>query len=256
MTTTTREPTERIPLTHEPAARSRPSWWLVPLLAVLCAAAAFAWTQANPREHLATAEILVTPIGADDQTFLGVPALRQSGDTARTVQTAAGLIDSTAAARRAAEELGEPWTGRVVRDRTTVQALGASTLVAVTAQTEDRADAIRLANAFATSALAVRRERLAGPLRASISQVLSQIRRQRGRDSDYRDHLRTKLDSLRVAQQTGDPSLSLAQRAAITERAGVPPLLLVLAALVAGAMLGAVALLLTQAVREAGRDTL
>src|SRR3954463_4098142 len=105
----------------------RRHWWIVPLVAVIAAGAAYAWIQSNPRDYSATAELLVTPIASGEDTFLGVPALRQSGDTARTVQTAVGLVDTPAAARRAAIGLGAAWPEARVRRSVRVQALGAST---------------------------------------------------------------------------------------------------------------------------------
>jgi uncharacterized protein involved in exopolysaccharide biosynthesis len=225
-------------------------WWLIALVALLAAAAALAWTASRPRDFRATADVLVTPIGADDQTFLGVPALRQSGDTARVVQTAVGLLDTPEAARRTARELGGSWTEKRVRDRVDAQARGASTLVAITARSESAAESARIANAFASSALAVRKEQIAGPLQSAVRQTLSQIRRARGRDSDYTGALRVRLDTLRIAQSTGDPSLSLTQEATVpTERDGGPAWVYVLAALIAGGMAGAGLALALEAVR-------
>jgi hypothetical protein len=229
------------------SATARRHWWLVPVLALAALAAALVWTQSHPREYSATAELLVTPIAADAQTFLGVPALRQSGDTARTVQTAVGVIDSAAAARRAARALGGDWTEARVRGAVRVRGLGASTLVGVTADTAQRADATRVANAFADSTLAVRRRQLAGPLHAAVLQTLSQIRRTRGRNTDYVNQLRQRLDTLRVAQAAGDPTLSLSQRADVVSRAGVPAWMLVIAALLAGGAIGLGGLLVLDA---------
>jgi len=250
VTSTTKDPADRVQPKHEPAGPDRRMWWLVPALALITAIAAFAWSQANPRDWSASAEVLVTAIGSDETTFLGVPALRQSGDTARTVQTAAAVVDSVEASRRAAQRLGRGWSDQRVRDRTSVQVRGASTVLAVTATTDERADAARVANALAESALAVRREALVEPLEAAISQTLSQLRRHRGDPSDYADRLRSKLDALRIAQQTGDPTLSLAEAAAVPERTGVPTWLLTLAGLLAGAALGVAALLLIDALRQ------
>jgi capsular polysaccharide biosynthesis protein len=227
-------------------------WWIVPIVAVIAAAAAYAWIQANPRDYSATAELLVTPIAGGEDTFLGVPALRQSGDTARTVQTAAGLVDSVAAARRTAIELGVGWNEARVRGAVRVQALGASTLIGVTARTAQRADAQKVANGFADSALAVRRAELAVPLRAAVLQTLSQIHRARGRNTAYVNQLRVRLDNLRVAQQSGDPSISLSQRAEVTSRAGVPAWMLLTAALLAGGAVGVAALLALDALAPAG----
>jgi succinoglycan biosynthesis transport protein ExoP len=216
-------------------------WWLVVLAAVIAAAAAAAWTQARDDEYSTAAEILVTPIGIDDQTFLGVQALRQTGDAARTVQTAVGLIDSVPAARRTADALGHGWSERRVRDHTDVQVRGASNLVAVTARAADPDEAAELATTFAQTALTIRREQLAEAFQETIGQVESELDglpRDRQR-SGYADQLRLRLNTLQVAQRVGDPTLSLAQPAPVpTGATGVSDWLLIVAALLAGAVVG------------------
>lgn len=225
-------------------------WWLIVLIALLAGGGAFAWTESRSREFRATADVLVTPIGADDQTFLGVPALRQTGDTARIVQTAVGLLDTPEVARRTADQLGGSWTESRVGGSVEVQARGASTLVAITARSASADESARLANAFTQNALAIRKEQLAAPLDRAIGQTLSQIRRARNADSAYSGALRVRLDTLRVAQATGDPSLSLTQEAIVpTVREGEEPWVYVVAALIAGLLVGAGLALALEAVR-------
>jgi capsular polysaccharide biosynthesis protein len=232
----------------------RHRWWLVVLIALIAGGAAYAVSSSTKRDFSTSADILVTPIAADDATFLAVPALRQTGDTARIVQTAVGLIDTPTAARIAARELGGKWTQGSVGSAVDVQARGASNLVEVTARAEKARDARRLANAYARGGLEVRRRALVRPLRVAVRQAYAQLRRQGGRRSGYADQLRARIDNLRVAQATGDPSLSLSRLATLpTSRSGPPTWLVVAAALVAGAALGFVLALLLEAIRPRRR---
>ena len=226
-------------------------WWLVVIAALLAAAAAAGWSESQPRDYEATAEILVTPVGGDDQTFLGVQVLRQVGDAGRTVQTAAAIVDSVPAARRAAGELGAGWSERRVRDEVDVQAQGATNVVAVTGRADSPGEASRLATQFARSALDVRRDQLAPQLRAAVGQTLLQLRRFGDRSSGYVNQLRARLDNLRTAQQTGDPTLSLAEAAPVpTERGGTPTWMIVAAALLAGGLVGLAAAMVLPASRS------
>ncbi len=77
---------------------------LVILVTLAAIAAAVAWTVLRTPSYSATAEMLVTPVAQEDQTFLGLPVLRDSGDPTRSVQTAANQIHSSAAAVRTADE--------------------------------------------------------------------------------------------------------------------------------------------------------
>ncbi len=101
----------------------------------------------------ATAQLLITPLPQDETDFRGLSLLRDSGDPARTAQTAAALIDTQASAALTAERLGEDYTAKKVLDRTDVKPLGDSDVLAVTARADDPDEAARIANQFTTSAL-------------------------------------------------------------------------------------------------------
>ena len=80
--------------------------------------------------------MLVTPVAQEDQTFLGLPVLRDSGDPTRSVQTAANQIHSSAAAVRTATKLGGDWTRNKVLEAIEVTPEGESNILAVTAKAD------------------------------------------------------------------------------------------------------------------------
>ena len=139
---------------------------LVILVTLAAVAAAVAWTVLRTPSYSATAEMLVTPVAQEDQTFLGLPVLRDSGDPTRSVQTAANQIHSSAAAVRTAAKLGGDWTRNKVLEAIEVTPEGESNILAVTAKADSARESARLANTFVNSALEARREVLteqAGP---------------------------------------------------------------------------------------------
>src|SRR5215213_1962207 len=90
---------------------------LMVLTTLAFVAAALAWLAfARTPTYEATANLLVTPLPQDDQTFRGLQLLRDSGDPTRTVQTAASLVTAPEAARRTATQLGNGWTTQRVFD--------------------------------------------------------------------------------------------------------------------------------------------
>jgi uncharacterized protein involved in exopolysaccharide biosynthesis len=225
----------------------RRRWWLMIVLAIVAVIGAVVLNESSPRDFRAEAQILVTPVAPNSEVFLAVPALRQTGDTARLVQTSVALVDSHEARVRTDKQLGA-----TARDASIdVQAKGASNLIAVRATSEDAADAAQVANAFARNALTVRYEQLIEPLERAISQTRSQIKRFKSVTNDYTVSLRERLDVLRITQQgETDPQLSLAEPASVTsDRQGPPAWLLVVAAALGGAALGFGLILLLEAVR-------
>ena len=67
---------------------------LVIVVTLAAIGASIAWIALRPPTYEATANILVTPLAQEDQTFLGLHVVREAGDPTRTVQTAATLIKS------------------------------------------------------------------------------------------------------------------------------------------------------------------
>ncbi|MGH2968349.1 MAG: hypothetical protein ACRDK0_04695, partial [Solirubrobacteraceae bacterium] len=58
-----------------------------------------AWLSVRSPVYESSAQLLVTPVPGDERSFFGLPVVREAGgDPARTLQTAATLADSTAAA--------------------------------------------------------------------------------------------------------------------------------------------------------------
>src|SRR4051794_29952349 len=96
---------------------------LVLAITLLALAAAIGWLAHRSAQYEAKAEILVSPLPQDDQTFLGIPdILRDSpSDPTRTIQTAATFVDSPLAAQVAARKVDHGYTLDSVQGAVTVQ---------------------------------------------------------------------------------------------------------------------------------------
>jgi Mrp family chromosome partitioning ATPase len=209
-------------------------------------AAAVAWVSLRPANYEATANLLVTPVAQEDQTFRGLQVLRDSGDPTRSVQTAANLVHSAEAARRTASQLGGDWTENKVLDAVTVTPEGESNILAVTAKADGAEKAARLANTFASSALAARRDTLSREATAAIDRLESR-RDELGPDTEALATVIEQINALENVQTQGDPTMQLSQSAQVPESAsGLPiPVIVILAAL-AGFTLGSGAALLLE----------
>src|SRR5918994_1790311 len=76
----------------------RARWPLVCLITAAAVAACYVAVSQRSESYRATAQILITPISQYDETFLGLEAVRDSGDPVRTAQTASTLLKSSEAA--------------------------------------------------------------------------------------------------------------------------------------------------------------
>jgi Mrp family chromosome partitioning ATPase/capsular polysaccharide biosynthesis protein len=217
---------------------------LVLVVAIMVAAGvgAIAWGQLRTPSYEASAQVLVNPLPSDDSSFLGLPFVRETGDPPRTLQTAATLIDSVGAARLTARRLGAGWTVVRVQNAVVVSPQGQSSIVDVTA-TADAADrAARIANTYVHSVLDSRR----ATLRPLIDRAVATTRAQLSRLPVGSPSAAALADRVRQLENVrgNDPTLSISQEASAPQTAsGIGlPLVLVLA-LIGGAVLGMVAAL-------------
>lgn len=210
-------------------------------------------TQRQPT-YEASAKLLAKPIPASDTSLLSLDLLRDSGEPTRTMQTAAALVDTQSAARRAARRLGDGWTANAVSDATAVKVQGESNVLEVAGRTHSSDSAAAVANAFTASALDLRREALARNLTTAIDQTERQLQR-----SDLAGAAKTglgeRLAVLQGLQHRDDPTLVLAEPAYPPISAtGVPRWLIVALSGIAGFALAVGAALLLETVDQRARD--
>jgi Mrp family chromosome partitioning ATPase/capsular polysaccharide biosynthesis protein len=232
----------------------RSHWVVFVLIVAATVAVAVAWTIQRPARYEASARILVSPVTADDRTFVGVQVVRDTGDPTRTVQTAATLVESREAAEQTARRVGEGLSAGDVGAAVTVEPLGQSNVLAVRAEAETAEQASRIATEFARSALQVRSEAVQSQVAELIPELEAQ-QRAAGPESSTSADLATRIFQLRAAQSQGDPTLLLEQAAPPGAATGAPRSLIIVLALIAGVALGAVAALLLELARTRVRDT-
>lgn len=197
------------------------------LVVIATVAAAAIWTSTASKQYSATAQILVTPLSQDNESFLGFNLLRDSGDPTRTVQTAAALIESRTAARRAAEALGDGRSAQEILDSVTIQPAGESNVLEVTATATTPSKASRTANAFTNSVLALRHASLNDELESAIERLETTRAPTPERER--------QINALSTLKQNGDPTLSVAQLAISSDSPLGPSAVIVLGlALLAG----------------------
>jgi Mrp family chromosome partitioning ATPase len=222
-------------------------WLLVVFLVLVTTGVALLILSRTHRSYEANASVLVTPVQASDPSFIGTGAVVDTGDPARTVQTAAALIDSPDAAAAAAQAMGPGWSGSRVESSTSVTPRGQSNVLAVSGRARTADGAAKLANAFARAAVETRGKIVQQNVASRIDTVQTRITRlaRTAPTSPEVQSLTTQLGELRAAQDTGgDPTLSVSQEAQPPgSPSGAPLWLVVLVAGLAGVALGSIAAL-------------
>jgi capsular polysaccharide biosynthesis protein len=226
---------------------------LVLLITLGTVAASVLFLAARSPDYEATADVLVQPLPADDQSFLGLPLIRDTGDPVRTMQTAASLVESRAAAAQVAAQPGEVLSADEILDRIKVSPEGQSNILAVTASEDSADDAAQLANRFSRAVLAVRSAEVAKAAGSLIAQLQAAL--QAAPDTATRADLAGRLDQVNSVVRSGDPTLQLSQPAIPPTSASGPsaPLILVLA-LLAGFALGSCTAVLIELATGQTRD--
>lgn len=235
----------------------RRRWRFVTLVTLLTAAVATVTALRAGSTYATSASVLVTPLPQADPTFVGTGAVVDSGDPARTVQTAAALINSPEAASVTASALGGGWTAQRVQRAVSVTPLGQSDVLSVAAQGSNPKQAVELANDFTTAAVAAR----ARIVQRNIANELAALEARgavlpaRGNAAQLSD-LAGRIGELRAAQASGgDPTLAVSQRAQPPDApSGAPHWLVLLLSLFGGFALGSIGALVLEFFSRPVRD--
>jgi Mrp family chromosome partitioning ATPase len=228
---------------------------LVIVVLLVALGASVAWLVTRGEQYQADAEIFVNPLPQEEVAFLGLPLVRDAGDPTRTIQTAAALVDSSAAARETARRLGGNWTEGGVEGAVTVKPQGQTNILEVSAVAGSPELAARVANTFASSALAVRKRTVQRLARQAIPDVRARLRSM-DQGSPGAADLQRLLNRLVALSRGPDPTLAVSQGATPPSVGLAPPASVVVAlALLAGAVLGIGAALLIDTLTPGSVDT-
>lgn len=238
---------------HLRALRSR-----IRVLLVITAAAlalGIAWVAQRTPVYAASAQVLVAPLAQTDQTFFGVSLLRDSGDSARTLDTTVPLLDSPAAAAGAARTMGKGWDRPRVARAVTVAPRHGTNIIEIKGRGDSPREAARLANGFASASLAQRSKLLSHQASIALKRAQTQLGSLgRLRPDDAADLLNRVNKLAEVANGT-DPTLSLVRPAiAPLSPSGAADWVLVMLTGIGGLALGAGTILLLEVLDRRIRD--
>ena len=234
----------------------RRHWLVVVAVTAVALAAAIAWLSLRSPQYEAETQVLVSPVSADAQTFVGLPLLRDSGDEpARVLETAATLLRSPQAAQRAAQSMGPGWDADRILDSVEVIPQTRSNILEVVGKADSAKEANRLADTFTQAALRARADLFQRQVAATLDRLRA---RQEAIQSSARvtsADLSARIGELEGIREGGDPTLSLARAANLpTSPAGAAPLLVVILSIIVGITIGIAAAILLEMLNRQVRD--
>jgi capsular exopolysaccharide synthesis family protein len=217
--------------------------WVIALSVLITVGATTAYLLTADKMYEAEADVLITPVPAEDTTLAGLGLLRDSFDQSRNLETAARLIVSRGVEKQVERELD------VENPDARAEPVADSNIVTVTARSDDPEEARTLANSFTRVAIERRTEEFHQQLDQAIASVEARIAQllesridqfPRGFSSrDSRGLLASELARLEALRSTDDPTMRLETPASVPTGAVSPkPVLSLIAALLAGLILG------------------
>jgi capsular exopolysaccharide synthesis family protein len=212
-------------------AALRQRWWVVVLAVIVAGVAGLVGGSQRTEKFEASAEILVVPYTQQDPELASIRMVRQSNEGERDLETATALLTS----RRSAQVVANALNGRVTADEVesavTLEPTGGSNIIAVKAKLPDAALAVQVADRYANAAIAQRNAEVSAQARAQIEAI----------DGIQNDSLNPVRQQLRVLRNDGDPTVHVSQYATLpTSPAGPSNTVIVLAAIVAGFVIGVI----------------
>jgi Mrp family chromosome partitioning ATPase len=226
---------------------------LVALIVITALAASVLLLKVRAPTYQADAQLLITPISSTDANLLGLPLIRDTGESTRTAQTAAALLQNPEAARIAAQQVGGGLTPGKVQDAVTIEPRGQTNLLVVQATSDGAQRAAQLADAYATAVTTTRTRALQQAAQRQLADTQAQIDSLAAADTQTRAALQARASELRPLAAGIDPSLSLAESArAPLAQVGLPAPLILALALLAGVVIATGTALLLE-LRQPGR---
>jgi non-specific protein-tyrosine kinase len=216
-------------------AAFREHWLLIAILTVTAVASAAIYSSTATKRYEASTDLLITPIPADDPTYVGIDVLRESTDPqARVVLTVAQLIQTPEVAREVEQKIG----GAALLDSLEVRPVSQSNVLTLVGKADDPSRAAAIANTFADVLVEQRTDRF----QESLSRVISILERRLQAvefGSIEAERAEERLATLRPLVGTQEPTLEITSRAVPPSSPVWPrPKLSIAVALLAALLLG------------------
>ncbi len=214
--------------------------WLIVMTVAITTLIAVIYVATATKQYDAQADILVTPVTGDSTVLASLGLLRESTDPTRDVETAAQLVTNQSVANRVKAATGSSDSATTLLNKVTAVPVAQSNFVAVTAREDSERGAQKLADSFATQAVADRTAQMHRQIDQQLPQLQQQLRT--GSLAGAQASLADQITQLETLNNSDDPTLRVQTKAPLpTAPASPKAKLSVAAGIFAGLALGVVA---------------
>jgi len=211
-------------------------WLIVAAVAVTTGFAILYVATAN-KVYEADVQVIVVPVEDPDGSLSAIGLITQSNDPLRGIETAATLIETTAAGGIVVDKLGLNRSPSSILNDITIQPVAESDVLNITAKASTPEQAADLANGFADAAINIRTTNLHDRIDEELPMIEAQIKDLPAGVS--RDTLAARASQLTLLRAGPDPNLKVVEPALPPTSASSPkPLQSVIAGGLAGLILG------------------
>jgi len=230
----------------------REHWKLIVTLMVVGIAVAGLYSLTATKRYDADASLLVTPVQAPDNAFLGISAFRESSDDpTRTVVTLSRIVHTVQAAEAARTAGGLHLSIGQLLGAVSVIPVSQSNLITIKASASNPETAAAIANGFAKGIVEVRTRQFQEEVRATIDRLQRQVDAipAKLQQSAQSVALQQSIAAVRTLIGTEDPTLRIATPAGPPGSPSWPrPALTIVVAFFATLLLGAALALILELV--------
>lgn len=211
-------------------------WKILAGFVIVAVSAAAVTLALSEKRYVASTDVLITPISASDETFVGFTLLREGVEQARSVVTATRIMRSPEIAREARREFGPSNRASV-----TIEPIGQSNIVSIRATAPSPEEAATAANTYAETAIDVRTRQFQEELTRRIDQLRERLAGIEDREANFEAAaLEQRLAELGALVGAPDPTMTILSRAEPPISPSWPrPKLTIAIALIASLLLGA-----------------
>jgi capsular exopolysaccharide synthesis family protein len=186
---------------------------LIVACVVVCLVAAIVYVQVAPRSYTATSEMVVNPASADDTLLFDLPVLHSTGDPTQDVLTAASLLHAPDIAAATIRSLHLHTTTGDLLGKISIVPFGQSNIVSISADASSPSLAQRIADAYATEAVAVRTAALHKAIAVSLPGLRATVARLPTAEAQASGGLGQQLSQLEQLQSAPDPTVGVSSTA-------------------------------------------
>jgi capsular exopolysaccharide synthesis family protein len=215
----------------------RERWPLIVATTVIAAVAAVVYVAVAPTRYRAEADILVTPVSANESSSAGLGLITASNDPTQIVSTAARLIATPTVAAMTKARLGISGSPQSLLNDVSAEPIAQSSLVAVQAQSGSAASAARIASSFASSAVELATNQLHAAINAQLPSLERQLLSLPPGERTGPGTLGQRVATLQSLQSAPDPTLRVASPATIPSSPSSPQKKLALVAGIVGGLI-------------------